>query len=122
MKRTISVIAVLILIVGLGNVLHQATSQQLSGHVDAVKLIQAAKVYAEIRKEQGLPVPNSVNLRELISSGLLTEADVLGFNGIQVDISIPNAEIGPQQVMVRARMADGYELVALGDGSVQSRN
>jgi hypothetical protein len=119
MKRTLSAIAVLTLVIVAGSIFYFATSSRHPGHVDAEKLIAAAKTYADGLKAQGSPVPESVSLKDLITRGLLTEADVSGFAGMEVTVSLNVNETRPQAVLARARLPDGQEIVALGDGSVQ---
>jgi hypothetical protein len=87
--------------------------------VDAVKLVQAARSYARILTGQELPVPATVSVRELIAQGLLKETDVSGFRGMVVTINLAAKESHPHDVLVRAVCANGDEIVALGDGSVQ---
>lgn len=65
-------------------------------------------------------MPESVALDVLIRRGFLNSNDVSAFEGMDVAVSIAGAdETRPQSVLARARMADGTEIVALGDGSVQ---
>ena len=56
---------------------------------------------------------------ELITRGLLTEADVSGFAGMEVTVNLSPQESDPQDALVRARLPDGHALAVLGDGSVQ---
>jgi len=87
--------------------------------VNAPRIIAAAKAYADSLKTQGLPVPATVSLPDLISRKLLTEADVSGLAGLEVTVSLSVEEANPQLVLARARLPDGREIVALADGSVQ---
>ena len=119
MKRTLIVMAVLTLMVVAGSAVYFASLSRHPGHVNAAKLLTAAKTYADGLKGQGLPVPTLVSMKELISRGLLTEGDVRGFAGMEVTVSLTADGSRPQEVLVRARLPDGNEIVALADGSVQ---
>ena len=120
MKKILTGITALTLLIVAGGWFYFASSNRYEGHVDAFKLKAAIQTYAAGLKGQGLPVPASVSVKELITRGLLTEADVSGFAGIEVTVSLsPDDEIGVQDVWVRARLPDGHELAVLGDGSVQ---
>jgi hypothetical protein len=112
-------LATLLLAIVLGGAFYFASANYRQDHVDAVKLVAAARTYAASFSEKGLPAPASVSVEKLVASGLLNEADVLGFRGMEVTVSLTDAGTRPQDVLVRARLADGHEIVALGDGSVQ---
>ncbi len=103
------------------SVIYLSSSSHPPRHVDAAKLLVAAKTYADDLKAQNLPVPSSVSLHDLIARKLVTEADVSGFAGMEVTVSLTADGSRPQEVLVRARMADGHEVVGLADGSVHSR-
>ncbi|HOY58299.1 MAG TPA: hypothetical protein PK640_09215 [Verrucomicrobiota bacterium] len=98
-----------------------ARRHELVRHVDAAKLLAAAKTCADGLRAQNAPVPASVSLRELIARNLVTEADVSGLADTEVTVSLTADESRPQEVLIRARMADGHEVVALADGSVHTR-
>ena len=102
----------------IGSAIYFASSGRNQESINAPRLLEAAKSYADGLKAQGLTVPATVTLHELISRGLLTESDVKGFAGMEVIVSLKADESHPTEVLVRARMADGHEVVALTDGSV----
>jgi hypothetical protein len=83
------------------------------------KVLAAANAYSISLKNQGLWVPASVTLQELGMRGFLQPSDVAGFEGMQVTISLRPDESQPQDALMRVRLPDGQEVVALGDGSVQ---
>lgn len=119
MKRILAalmVIAGMLMIVSLVYVVYLDRRQE---RVDAVKVLSAARAYAHDLKEKGLVVPPTVTLQELIGLGLLHPADVSGFNGIEVSVSLTVDPSRLQDVLMRARLPDGRELVVLADGSVQ---
>lgn len=111
--------AVLTLVIVAGSWFYFASSSSKPGYVDWGKLLAAVKIHKDDLKRQGMEVPASVSLKELITRGLLSEADVSGFSGIDVSLNMSADESRPQDVLVRARLPDGHEIVALGDGSVQ---
>ncbi|HOY60537.1 MAG TPA: hypothetical protein PK640_20655 [Verrucomicrobiota bacterium] len=126
MQRTLIVAGLLSAIVVAVGVIYfsspsHARRHELVRHVDAAKLLAAAKTYTDGLRAQNVPVPASVSLHELIARNLVTEADVSGFAGMEVTVSLTVDESRPQEVLIRARLADGREVVALADGSVHSR-
>ncbi len=119
MKKILTALAVLTLLIVAGSMYYFVSSSRDLGHVDALKIFAAAKSYAAGLTTQGVPIPASVSLKVLIDRGLLSEADVSGFAGLEVSVSLSANESRPQEVLVRARLPDGREIVALADGSVQ---
>ena len=119
MRKTLATIAVLTLLIVVWSMYYFVSSSRDLGHVDAPKIFAAAKSYAAGLTAQGARIPASVSLKVLIDRGLLTEADVRGFAGLEVSVSLSANESRPQEVLVRARLPDGREIVALADGSVQ---
>ena len=112
MKRTLIAIAVLTLmtVAGAWFMTSFGSSNRQPGRGDLDKLIAAAKTYADGLRGQGLPVPASVSMKELINRGLLTETDVSRlFHGLEVAVSLFANEPGPQDVLIRARLPDGHE-------------
>jgi hypothetical protein len=118
MKRILVAIAAILIVIVMGGLIYFASSSRHQERVNAPRLFAAAKAYAESFKAQGVPVPASVSLKELISRGLLTDSDVSGFAGMEVTISLTANETRPQEALVRARLTDGHEIVLLVDGSV----
>lgn len=119
MKRVLIAIAVLTLVIVAGSWFYFASSSSQPGHVDGAKLLTAVNIYKADLKRQGIEVPASISLKDLLARRLLTEADVSGFAGIDVSLNLSADESRPQDVLMRARLPDGHEIVALGDGSVQ---
>lgn len=83
-------------------------------------VMAAAKAYGEQQEARGLPVPESITLQELAEEGLIPESVSRSFAGLEVTVSLRGEEgtpfLGP---LMRVRFADGHEVVALNDGSVQ---
>ena len=87
--------------------------------VTAEKIVAATQAYARDLKASGATVPASVPLQELVARGFLNAEDVIGFRGLEVTVSLTADETRPQQILIRARLPDGYELAVFADGSVQ---
>jgi hypothetical protein len=85
----------------------------------ADKIVAAAQTYAHDLEKKGLPVPASVDLKELVANNLLSREDVKGFDGMEVSISLKADETRPGDVLMQARLKDGSQVVLMGDGSVQ---
>jgi hypothetical protein len=121
MKRTLLAVGVLAFIILAVSMAYLASPTRQPMPVNALKIIAATKTYANRMKAQGMPTPTGVSLKELITRGLLTEGDVRDFSGMEVIVSLSVDETRPQDVLMRARLADGSELKALVDGSVQQK-
>ena len=119
MKRFLAVIAVLTAAFVVGSMVYFATSTRQPGHVDALKILTATRTYTASLRAEGLPVPASVSLQELINRRLLTASDVSGFTGMEVTVNLSADNTRPQDVLIRAHLADGQEMVTMADGSVQ---
>jgi hypothetical protein len=121
MKR-IRIIAVMtVLLIVAGALVFLSNRPPDPGHLDVSKLFRAIQAYAASHPTNGLPLPATVSLDELIERGLLQEADVSVFRGMDVQINLGADETRPADVLARARLPDGVEIVALADGSVQPR-
>lgn len=120
MKKILTALAVLALLIVAASFFSGYTTSRDPGRVDGLKIVTATQAYADSLKAKGQPLPASVSLRELMTGGLLAEADVSGFAGMEVTFSLPRQATAPQAVLARARLADGAEIVALNDGSVQT--
>lgn len=88
-------------------------------HVDAGKLVKAVTSYAQDLKAQGKQMPQTISLKELIARKLLTDDDVKGFSGMDVNINLSPDANRPHEIFIRVRMPDGKEIHALMDNSVQ---
>lgn len=119
MKRLVVVIGVVTIAVMVGSLIYLASSRPPAGYIDGPKLVNAIKTYTASLRMGRSPIPASVSLQELISRRLLTASDVSGFSGQEVTFNLHANETRPQDVLIRARLADGQELAVLADGSVQ---
>ena len=113
--RTLIVIAVLAVAI----VVYFASSTRQTGQVDAVKIVKATRTFTADLKARGLTVPATVSLQELIDRGLLSASDVSAFSGMDVTVYLSAENNNPQNILLRARLPDGAEIVTLADGSVQ---
>ena len=89
------------------------------GTVDAAKIFSAAQAYTRDLQRQGISVPPTVQLKELIDRKLLKPEDVSGFAGAEVTVSLTADPNDPRAVLIRARFPDGQEIVMLTDGTVR---
>jgi len=85
----------------------------------ADKIVSAARTYAHDLEKKGLPVPASVDLKELVAKDLLSRVEVKGFDGMEVTISLIANETRPNESLIRVRMKDGTEVALMADGSIQ---
>jgi hypothetical protein len=96
-----------------------ATTPQ-SWTVGAAKVLPAARDYAKLLKAEGAPVPSHVGVEQLVTKGLVSQDDLKVFAGMDVSVST-SQDGGLDEVLIRARQTDGFEVVLLGDGSVHTR-
>jgi len=118
MKRILIAVVVGAAVMTILSLVYIACFDRRPGHVDAVRVLAAAQTYAHDLKTKGVAVPPSVTLEELIRRGLLRPADVSGFKGMEATVSLTVDPSRPQDILMRARLRDGQEMVALADGSV----
>jgi len=62
---------------------------------------------------------DTVQLRELVSSGYLKAGDVQSLRERDVLVSLTSDAAAPQLVSIRVHAADGSDIVLMADGSVQ---
>lgn len=83
-------------------------------------VMAAASAYAEQCQAKGQPVPESVTLHELAAAGLVSDAALRSFEGLEVTVSLRREEGTPWNgPLMRVRLPDGTEIAALNDGSVR---
>ncbi len=123
MKKIIRASALVAVLLAVGAVLYLSDfSRSLPSKCDAPKVMAAVQTYKTQLKSKGVTLPDSVNLQTLIANGLLRSEDVSAFQGMNVTVTLNSPQaLGPQDVLMRARLPDGTELVALTDGSVQEQ-
>ncbi len=118
-KRNVVVVLLATLLILGGGMTYLYLTGDSSGKVDASKIVSAAWSYSGDLRIKGRPVPESVTLEELIKLGFLAESDVSGFAGMEVSVNLHADPKRPKDVLLRARLQDGTELVTLADGTVQ---
>lgn len=118
-KRNVVVVLLAALLMLGGGMIYLYLNDDSSGQVDASKIVSAAWSYSGDLRIKGRPVPESVTLEELIKLGFLAETDVSGFAGMEVSVNLHADLKRPTDVLLRARLQDGTELVTLADGTVQ---
>jgi hypothetical protein len=121
-KNTVAATAAISLTLALGTAIYFANINPEDHSINAGKLLQATRSYVHLLAGKEQSLPDSVTVKDLITQGLLAEADVPGFHGMDVSLKLSADDIQPHEVLVRARYADGDEIVVLGDGSVQQRS
>jgi hypothetical protein len=84
------------------------------------KLGVAEQRYLSDHASRGQPLPTSVTLQDLVSGGYISTNEVRSLAGADVTFYPTATEATPQAILVRVRMPDGSQTVALADGSVQS--
>ncbi len=119
MKQKLIVVAVLIVAFATALLIYVKFPQ--SNTVDAAKIFTAAQNYTRDLKKQGLAIPETVNLKELIARGFLQASDIAGFAGSEVTVALTANPNDPKAVLLRARFSDGQELLTMGDGSIQAK-
>ena len=87
---------------------------------NAPRLILAINAFSHDCTARGKTLPGVVSLRELVSGGYISSADVSAFDGMDVTISLNANESDPQTILMRARLPDGSVTALMSDGSVQS--
>ena len=120
MKRIFKIIAVVAVVMIAASITYFIFTRPAPARVDAPKIMAAAQSYAHDLRAHGQVVPATVSLHDLIANALLRPEDVSGFSGMEVSISLTVTEANPQDVLMRVRMPDGSEILAMADGSVQS--
>ena len=84
------------------------------------KLSVAMRSYSHDQVSRGRPLPSSVTLQDLVGGGYVSADEVRDLGGADVTFYPAISESDPQAVLVRVRMPNGSQMVALADGSVQS--
>jgi hypothetical protein len=120
MKRIFTIIAVVAVVMIAASIFYFNFTRPIPSRINAPKIMAAAQSYAQDLRAHGQVVPATVSLHDLIAKGLLRPDDVSGFSGMAVTVSLTVSENNPQDVLMRVRMQDGSQVVALSDGSVHS--
>jgi hypothetical protein len=120
MRRKSIVIAVIAGAIALACIVYFFYPNRPSGSLNAARILAARQVYVANLKAKRVPVPPTVSVQELINRQLLTPSDVSGFTARDVTVSLASENRwSPDTVLIRARLADGSQVVLLGNGSIQ---
>jgi hypothetical protein len=86
---------------------------------DLPGLLAAMQAFSRDLTNQGLPLPQSVSLSELISRGYISSNSVHAFEGMETKVWLTANLADMNSVLMSARLPDGHVSAALADGSVQ---
>lgn len=90
-----------------------------AGTVDGQKIVQAIANYTRDVSAQGVQVAPEISLKTLVTMRYLKASDVSGLDGLDVTVNLLADPRRPQDVLLRARLPGGEEMVTLVDGTVQ---
>ena len=83
------------------------------------KIVAAVRSYSRDHISRGQPLPTSVRFQDLISSGYISTNDIHNIGVADATFYPTASNRDPKAVLVRVRMLDGSQIIALTDGSVQ---
>ena len=118
MKKAAFALAAVLILLAASYLL--STSLMPQRHPDVSKLIPAAYRYARSLEAEGKAIPANVDLQTLIASGHINTDAISDFASMKVTLALKVDESHPTNVVVRCENPDGYEIVALMDGSVHT--
>lgn len=123
MKRTIPPAVALLALVGLvaALTLPLTSTRHPSTPLNAPRILAAGRSFTEACRAEGRIVPETVDLRELVARGWLTESDLGPLAGMDARFRLAADPSRPQESLLEVRLPDGGILVTLADGSVQQR-
>lgn len=90
-----------------------------AGTVNGQKIVQAIANYTRDVSAQGVQVAPEISLKSLVTMRYLKASDVSGLDGLDVTVNLLADPRRPQDVLLRARLPGGEEMVTLVDGTVQ---
>jgi hypothetical protein len=94
--------------------------QHLQTFKNLPKVVLAAQTYWRDKVAHGEPLPASVSIQDLVASRYVSAEDVREFDGVDVTVYPMTNNPDPQSILIRVRLPDGTQTVALGGGSIQS--
>jgi hypothetical protein len=83
------------------------------------RIVAAVKSYSRDHISRRQPLPASVTFQDLISGGYISTNDVRNIGVADATFYPVASNRDPKAVLVRVRMLDGSQIIALTDGSVQ---
>ena len=84
-----------------------------------LRIMDAMAKYVVALRAQSKPVPEVINLRELIDGGYIARDQTGVFSNLDLSISTKADDSHPQMFLAWAKLPDGTWNVCLADGSVQ---
>jgi hypothetical protein len=118
-RRLIIIVGVLVVVAALAGTALILHWQHAQSAVRFQELVSVAQGYSRDHISRRQPIPPSLTLHDLVSGGYLPAKDVRAFDGLDVAFYPTAGGNNPQAVLGRLRMADGTQMVALADGSIQ---
>lgn len=118
-KHPIIIVGLLVVVAALISVAVITHRQHLESVGRLQKLASAVQSYSRDQISHGQPVPSSVTLRDLATSGYISAESVRDFGGLDVTLYPTTNDADPQSILIRVRMPDGNQIAAMGDGSIQ---
>ena len=119
-RRIILIAGLLVAISAIASWLLVSRWQHSPSFQSLPKLAAAMRSYSHDQVSHGRPLPSSVTVQDLVSGGYISAGEVRDLGGADVTFYPSASESDPQAVLVRVRMLDGSQTVALADGSIQS--
>lgn len=86
---------------------------------DPARLVQAVQEFRDNAIRSSKPIPPSITLQDLHRGGFLSTSELTAYEGLTLTISMNVDPHKPGADIIRARMADGHELVLKSDGSIK---
>jgi hypothetical protein len=83
---------------------------------NGMKILAAAHNYIQDLKKSKAPIPPTVSLQYLVDNKYLQPDDLGSLQGVDATLSLLGTN-GVQNVLMRAKLADGSEFVLMADGS-----
>lgn len=118
-RRLIAIAGLLVVVAVLASVALISHWQHSKTFKNLPKIVLAAQSYSRDKVAHGQPLPAYVSLRDLVASRYVSTEDVREFGGMDVTVYPRTNDTDPQAILIRVRMPDGTQIVAMGDGSIQ---
>ena len=120
-RRLIVIVGLLMAVAALVSVALVFHWQHCQTFKNLPKIVLAAQTFSRDKVAHGEPLPASVSIRDLLASKYISTEDLREFDGMDVTVyPTTNVTDLPHFILIRVRMPDGTQIVAMGDGSIQS--
>ena len=93
-----------------------------TGRFNAERLVDAIQNYAEDRRNQGLPLPDTISTTQLLGLGFLDQNDIDALDGQELIVNLKTDETRPGEILIHSKRDGKIGNVTLSDGSVQAVN